>query len=131
MDLMELRRALLQPHIKTIGGLPVLIDNAKYNSGNGKYNERLTIDSNYFITAWFDTETSDQKKYDLFTISGNPMYIRFYNDINATSVDYWSNGIFVTYGRFVASTVFKPKAEDFYLYCTTQQRYIIKGKNVP
>ena len=144
MDVMELRRRLLQPHILTIGGLPVLINNAWYINANGRVDE-FRADDNFFITGIFDSNSSTQKQYTYYRyprapyISSGFPSMRLFNDLSQTSVDYWPAGTnegspaprtVQSAGRYILFTVRKDCAGDVYLYDDTNQRYIFKGKNV-
>lgn len=130
---------------RMIGGLPVLIDNASYGSGNNAYNSYTSV-NDYFITGWFDTGDSSSKSYTypyMRIVNNTPCNIRLFNDKTATSYDYWGAGTvhedylenhttrtITSGGRYIACSVYKPTAADFYIYDNTNQRYICKGKNV-
>ena len=140
MDMMEIRRRILMmPHVRTIGGLPVLIDNARLMQYNGTINERIATDADYFVTGWFDTGSTASKSYTITNIyapGGGYVYMRPYNDKDGTSVDYWDIGrsgatrTVTTAGRFIVTTVYKATAANFYIYDNTNNRYVCKGKNV-
>lgn len=143
MDVMELRRALLQPRIKTIGGIPVLFDNAYYRTGNGKINSFLT-DNRFFITVAFDTGSTASKSYTMSQFNRNAYsiefdaYSRWFDDLQGTSKDYWgmttassnTSRNLTSYGRYIVACVLKAEAGGFYIYDNTNQRFICKGKNV-
>lgn len=138
MDLMELRRALLQPHIKTYGGIPVLVDDARYSASNGAFSS-YTTDSNYFLTGWYDTGSTGTKRYDFGPANGSGisayMAARWFDTKTANSVDYWRPNDFRvktvdTLGQFVVATVYKPTASTYYLYNQTNGVYLFKGKDV-
>ena len=143
MDLMEIRRRLLQPHIKTIGGLPVLFDNAYYKSGNAKIDSYQT-DNRFFLTVAFDTGSTSKKSYTMAQLNRTSYginfdaYCRWFDDLEGTSKDYWGittmtsnpNRTISSYGRYIVAVVFKQIADDFYIYDNTNQRYVFKGKNV-
>lgn len=140
MDMTELRRRILFGALPTIGGLPVLLDNAALNGGTSvKWNEDYSVDNDYFVTGWYDTGSTTSKNYRFAGVKRRGSlynYLRWYNDKTGNNVDYWGANndsekvITNTPGRFVVATVYKPKAADFYLYCDTDQRYIIRGSNV-
>lgn len=137
MDMMEIRRRILMlPHIKTIGGLPVLIDNFRYSAQNGTVDGSGTIDGDYFIAGWFDTGSTSSKDYRFVQdANGDYMAARWFNDISARSVDYWrpnkgSEKVFSSAGRFIAVTIYKPTAANYFLFDSTNNRYVISGKNV-
>ena len=146
MDVMELRRRILSQteHIPLIGGLPVYIDNAFYPGSNGLVTQYGT-NSNYFLIGIIDTGSIDQKHYDTVRIgvdSNLPVGgIRLFNDLSATSVDYWTTMrpemtdgstqaySFNSYGRFVILSVIKEYAANFYLK-DANGNYLLKGSNV-
>lgn len=136
MDMMEIRRALMQPHVKTIGGLPVLIDGYRYSPSDGPFDGAGTSDSDYFITGWFDSGSASTKRYSLQEdLQANNLTVRWFNDRSVTSVDYWrpnKSGIknFSSAGIFIAATVYKPTAANYYLYNRDTGKYVFKGKNV-
>ena len=124
--------------VPKIGGLPVLVDNARYtNASTGKWDDYVS-DSNYFLTGWYDTETTGNKSYTLGKVGVNGIqypYARWFNDKTGNLVDYWSPDLlsdrtFSTPGQFVVATVYKPTAADYFLRDNTNQRYVFKGKNV-
>lgn len=130
-----------QPKEKFIGGLPVLIDNAFYGSGNGTADSVIT-DSDYFITGFFDTESTGEKSYTYSMIErgSTSTYMRAFNDQAGASVDYWGNGelpenlpktrTISCAGQFIAFSVYKPTAADTYMYDNTNARYVFNGRNV-
>lgn len=146
MDVMELRRRILSQteHIPLIGGLPVYLDNAWYPGSNGVITGYGTNNS-YFLTGIVDTGTPDSKRYNTVRIgvdSDLPVAgIRLFNDLNSTSVDYWTimrpdlayGSInpysFNSAGRFVILTVIKEFAANFYLQ-DSNGNYLLKGSNV-
>lgn len=137
MELIEVRRRILtQEHVKMIGGLIVLIDNFRYSAQNGTFDGSGTIDSNYFIAGWFDTGSTSSKSYRwVQDANADYMVARWFNDISARSVDYWrlnkgSEKVFSSAGRFIAATIYKPTAANYFLFDSTNNRYVIRGKNV-
>ena len=148
MNLMEHRRRIMEysqaPVTPTIGGLPVYVDNAFYPGSNGIITNYGT-NSNYFLTGIVDTGSTDRKYYDTVRIgvdSDLPIGgIRLFNDLNGTSVDYWTimrpdltyGSItpysFRSYGRYIILTVAKDFAADFYLK-DENGNYLLKGNNV-
>lgn len=137
MDLIEVRRRILMlPHIKTYGGLPVLIDNYRYSPQDGPFDSSGTVDSEYFIAGWYDSGSTGSKRYR-YAMDAHADYMttRWFIDITAQSVDYWrpnktSEKTFSSPGQFIAATIYKATAADFYLFDVTNNRYIFKGKNV-
>lgn len=145
---MEERRALYlaqsggQPPTPTIGGLVVYSNNCYFASGNGLVTN-VTENNDYFLTGVIDTGSTGQKAYTI-TRMGTPKnaLIRFYNDITASSIDYWTilrtdlpSGSVTTYdfnsaGRYVVISIYKTLAADFYLKNRVTGEYIIKGSNV-
>lgn len=146
MDIMELRKRIISQteHIPLIGGLPVYIDNAFYPGSNGLVTQ-YGANSSYFLTGIVDTGTSDSKRYNTVRIgvaSSLPVAgIRLFNDLNSTSVDYWtimrpemddgttSPYSFTSYGRFVILSVIKEYAANFYVQ-DGNGNYLLKGSNV-
>lgn len=143
MDVMELRRALLQPHVQTIGGIVVWKNNVAFYR-NGTISEMLDNDA-FFITSVIDTGSTGQKQYTCLRqgvgdASTRYLSMRYYNDLSATSVDYWSPWLtesenyssaltFESYGRYIVVPISKKFADIFYLRYTNGE-YLIKGKNV-
>lgn len=147
MGLMERRRMMASSGgeaptpTPTYGGLPIYLDNSYYTGGNGKIGAVSSSDD-FFITGIFDTGDSSTKNYTItrWRTSINAQ-IRFFNDITATSYDYWTimrtdvdpgqaniyN--FSSGGRYVAISVAKYCAADFY-FKFTNGAYIIKGNNI-
>ena len=139
-DLMQIRRLILaQGHTRYIGGLPVLVNNARFGSGNGTISDVQT-DSDYFITGFFDSGDSASKSYTYTNNpydSAKPTYMRLYNDIAAKSYDYWScahasdpTRNIKSGGRFIAFSVLKSLATGMYMYDNTNGVYVFKGLNV-
>ena len=144
MDVMALRCELLQPHILTIGGIYVWQNNVGFQFKNGKINA-LDVNDALFISEVIDTGSTSKKKYTFLRHglgSTIPYYLgmRFFNDLSATSVDYWSTCVtesesFVkdvtidSYGRYIVTTIPKKYADIFYLRYTNGE-YLIRGKNV-
>ena len=136
MDLMEIRRMLLSKHTKMIGGLIVLYDNARYASSNGKI-DSYEIDTDYFLTGIYDTGSTGSKSYTYTRhpdIAKNPTF-RLFNDITATSYDYWSASgsdtrTLTTGGRYIVFPIKKSLASTSYMYDNTNGRYVFKGKDV-
>ena len=126
----------------TIGGLPVLIDNALMSGSNNRWYWRTMPTTAYFITGWFDTGSNDTKSYTFPYQTNNGdsdgyYRMRFFNNPADLSVDYWgvngsvgSNRTFSSAGRYIVTTVYKEQAADFFIYDNTNQRYVCKGKNV-
>lgn len=122
--------------VPTIGGLPVLIDNARYAFKNGTFDD-YTSDDDYFLTGWYDTGSTESKGYVLEKVD-TPINLtaRWFDDKSGKSIDYWSaksasQNTFSSKGQYIIASVYKPIAELFYLYDSTNQRYVFKGKNVP
>ena len=142
--LIEARRGIMmQPHEKTIGGIVVWRDNCAV-IGNGTL--AAVSDNTDFFLALVDTGTNGQKAYAMFrqyvpgVESGKWPAARFYNDLSASSVDYWSawtsnpshvavDYTFSSYGRYILASVCKQYAADFYIRYQNGV-YLIRGKNV-
>lgn len=133
--------ALIASHekVQTIGGLPVLVDNARFPASNGQWNSYETSES-HFLTGWYDTGTIGTQKTYTFGPAGEAsasgyMTARWFDDKDAISVDYWrpfddKEKTIITLGRFIVATVYKPTAAGFYLYNNTDGKYVFKGNNV-
>lgn len=117
------------------GGLPVLIDNARYNSGNGKFDEYVT-DPDFFLSGWYDTGDSLTKSYTYNGLNADiAACFRIFNDKNSTNYDWWgiskfSDRTLSTAGRYIVIPIRKVQADISFMYDNTNQRYIFKGKNV-
>ena len=125
----------------TYGGLPIYIDNAYYTGGNGAVNSVSTSDD-FFITGIFDTGNTNAKDYEITRWrTGTSAQIRLFNDLTADSADYWTvmrtditSGApdiyqFNSVGRYIAISVAKYCASDFYLKYKNGD-YIVKGNNI-
>jgi len=147
MGLMERRRMMASSGgeaptpTPTIGGLVVYADNCYFASGNGRI-DGVSSSDDFFITAIYDTGDNSKKDYDITRWRTNTTaLIRFFNDLSANSVDYWSvmrtdvtAGVpniynFQSAGRYVAISVAKYCAADFYFKYHNGE-YICKGSNV-
>ena len=134
---MEVRRGLIQPHIKTYSGIKVLFDNAYYGSGNGKIDSFVT-DDRFFIAGIYDNGATSSKRS--YTINNNNdagtlgvgIYLRLFNDLTANSVDNWiiRNRSLSTYGQFIVCSICKNNAANFSLYDNTNGRYVFKSKGI-
>jgi hypothetical protein len=127
--------------VPTIGGLPVLFDNAVLIGTNNKINDRVEPQEGYFVSGWFDTGSVTSKSYTHPSVPqpdglADTIRMRFYNDKEASSVDYWGmtsatpTRTFTSAGQYVVVTLKKDTAADFYLYDNTNQKYVCKGANV-
>ena len=125
---------------KKIGGIPVLIDNARFAAGSGNA-DAYTTDKDYFITGWYDTGSNGSKSYTFGSVqipvgeSIDYPYGRWFNDKDSNSVDFWSANLssvrtFSTEGQFILATVYKQTASKFYLFNNTADEYIFKGNEV-
>ena len=147
MGLMERRRMMASSGgeaptpVPTIGGLVVYADNCYFASGNGKM-DGVTASDDFFITAVYDTGDSSQKHYEITRWRTNvSALVRFFNDLSANSVDYWSvmrtditAGVpniydFKSEGRYIAISVAKYCAANFYMKYYNGD-YICKGSNI-
>lgn len=144
MDMMQIRRAVMsasgQPNIPSIGGLPIYADNC-YMTGSGKLDD-IIENNDLFITGIFDTGDNLAKEYEVTRWGTDvPGTIRFFNDLTSNSVDYWTimrtdiaPGVpniyrFGSVGRYIAISVAKYCASDFYLKYSNGD-YIVKGNNI-
>lgn len=128
--------SLLRPKQEMIGGIPVLIDNAYFTASNNKY-DVFEVNTNYFLTGWFDMVTPDAKIYTFGAANTDigVMTARWFNDKSDISVDYWrpnasAEKTITSGGRFIVATVYKPTAADYYLFNATDNVYVFKGSNV-
>ena len=138
MELIQIRRRLLQPHIKTISSIPVYVDNACY-VGAGKINQ-YTSDENWFLGGIFDTGNTETKLYTYHTypasIDSRYITLLTYNDLNGKYIDYWGikndtgAGTHNIPGRYIVFSVYKPDAANSFMYDNTHGMYLFKGKNV-
>lgn len=125
--------------LNTIGGLPVLINNAYYPNNNGAI-DAVVSNNDFFIAGPFDTGSTSNKSLTMTrTLASFNVDFRLFNDLNDTSYDYWSiNSTFVpsirtltSGGRYVLYSINKSVAADMYMYDNTNQRYIFKGSSIP
>ena len=116
-------------NVQTIGGIPVLIDNASYAGGNMKF-DAITEDKDYFIAGPFDSGSTASKSYTVVGLDATR--IRLYNDINATSKDWWTytSRTFSSVGRYITCSVKKSNAANYSIYSNAQGKYLMKGDNV-
>ena len=133
MEMMDLRRSLLQPWVMGYGGLPVLVDNLKYNAANGKYNGG-TANTDWFVTGFFDSGSSSSKTYQLGNPHSTAGTIRLFNDKTANSYDWWAFSVggrsMSSGGRYIAFDVYKALADRYFVYDDTNGMYLAKGKNI-
>lgn len=139
---MEARRRLLLAQPQTIGGIIVGENNASYY--NNGYRTDVIADDRFFLTTVIDTGNTSQKQYSVLRCGsgadGVYRALRMFNDLDATSVDYWStvedtsiapyDYAFNSVGRYIIATIYKPYADLFYLANRATGEYYIKGKNV-
>lgn len=142
-DLIEIRRRIMMlPQQKTIGGIPVLIDNAYLPNRNGTIAD-LVADNRFFITGFFDTGSTSSKSYTYWQLHkpddmSSHWAMRFFNDIEQRSVDYWgvstAQSAFArtisSAGQFIAFSILKSEAANVYMFDNTNNRYLFKGLNV-
>ena len=149
MGIIELRRRIMllseqgqgPTPTPTIGGLPVWMDNSRYTSSDGAA-DSVVIDSDFFLTGVVDAGSPDFKSYTVTRFhSSTNAALRLFNDVSATSVDYWTimrtdispgdTNIygFNSFGRYIIMSIYKPVAADFYLK-DANGNYLIKGSNV-
>ena len=130
--LLELRAAIPA----TDEGLPVFLDGRYYTSSNGKANAGTVENEDCYLAGPFDTGSESSKSYTIGGIEngagGLSMYVRYFNDLEATSVDNWviKPRTMNSPGRYIIFSIYKPAEDDMYLYDNTNSRYIFKGKNV-
>lgn len=137
------RHELLASQTMSYGGIPVYRDNAVYAGNNGTASG-YTDDPGWFLAGPFDTGTTGTKSmtYSRFPDtfgSGTVPGLRMFNDLTATSVDWWPNGgnastqnTVNTAGRYIIVSMPKAKAANQYLYITSGgvTTYLYKGNNV-
>lgn len=140
MDLMEIRHRILSGFEPTIGGLPILIDNAYLPRYNGPLTDYVE-NPNYFITGWFDTGNTSIKQYRWFRKGGIDVpyvSIRFFDSIAGTSKAAWASGMSDEEdmvveqginGRFIAASILKEDADKFFMHIKGTKRYVFRGKN--
>lgn len=138
----RMRMVIEQESSNTIGGLPIYADNCRYASSNGTVSN-VVSDNDYFLTGIVDTGSTAHK---YFTVSrfGAPTAaaMRVFNDLTATSVDYWSimrtdiaqtgqanEYTFAKGVRYLILSVYKPIADKFFLKYQDGE-YLLKGNNV-
>lgn len=135
--------AAIPPAEQTIGGIKVLVDNCQYRQGNHKWNESTLEDESFFLTGWYDTGSEGEKSYTAKTQYKKTdvgQFVRFFNDQDADSVDYWSitagdsypdgTRTFTSEGRYIIAPIYKEWAADSYIYDNTNNRYVFKGSNI-
>ena len=138
-DLNGTQREWYIPSQHMINGLPVLIDNARYDTKNGTINYYI-YDESYFIAGIIDSGSESSKNYTISRTYKDTgvSAIRLYNDINNSSVDYWGLAAtsisnltprtFDSVGRYLAVGVYKPRANEFFILDNTNQKYLCQGK---
>lgn len=112
----------------------MLMDNAEYAGKNGTMME-VSYYRNIFISGIFDTGDSTKKSYIMSNSFRNaPMFGRWYDDINGSSVDYWrmTNGTvgsrsITSAGRYVTFAIHTEAAPYVWLYDNTNKRFVFKG----
>lgn len=125
---------------KTIGGLPVLINNAHYNNSNGLIDAGVIDDPDFAILGPFDTVNSNKKTCTIKSAPAptgmNYAFLRVYNDLAAKSGSCYSvtvagesRTVAIT-GRFLVVSVKKSEAANFFIHDDTNDRYVCKGSNV-
>jgi hypothetical protein len=127
-------RVWTQPQDKYCG-IPVLIDNAKFDLNGGTIND-IVEDPDWFIAGWFDTGNTGLKKYVYYRHGYVEGGARTFNDINGTSVGKWPVGFqsdppvnfgSEVSGRYVAVSVYKPTVDKAYV--RRDDIYLFMGKN--
>lgn len=120
----------------TFCGIPVYLNNARFRKRKGTA-EDFTVDPDWFITGWYDSGSTTKKPYTYYIDTSNQdAALRPFNDITATSVDWWATSYHqeqsvITYqitGRYILFSVYKPAAYKTYLMQGDQ--YLFKGKGV-
>ena len=140
-DLMRKRFAMLAEQT-TYAGIPVFLDNATYLNKNG-YAKPGEADERFFLAGPFDlgseaVKTYTVSRYAVYNKDGTSTCLRPFNDLTATSVDFWSissstkERTITAAGRYVIMPIPKAVAADMYLYMTENgvKTYIFKGCNV-
>ena len=134
--------ALVPKGPKSIGGIPVGVDNAAYIS-TGKADSYVT-DESFFLTPPLDTGDAASKqitfyRYTAATVGGKAASARFFNDLFANNVDFYSASAtspgprtVTIAARYVIYPVYKADAADCYVYYTVDgvKHYLVKGNNV-
>ena len=128
--------------IPKIGGLPLLMNNAYYKSGDGTKTSNVVHDTDYVIVGPFDTGSTAGKNYTIKTMpmvtDNSHCIMRAFNDLSSNSFLYlgYSQQGQDTYsvtgfpGRYFTITLPKMLAPNFYMYDNTNKRYVCKGSNV-
>ena len=119
-----------------------MVNNAALGTNNGYYNTGLEQNTAYFIPVFFDlgytgSKSITIKRYPNTNGASNPSLREFDSIPNAQSIDYWSMNnsegeprTLTIAGRYIACSVLKSGADDFFIYDNTMDRYVFKGKNV-
>ena len=126
---------------KKYGGIVCWTDNTVLSEGNGKLTD-VTTNNDFFLAAVIDTGDASSKAYTITRFGSEVVApIRFYNDLEGTSIDYWSiwrddisphnpsEYSFTSAGRYIVVPVLKEDAADFYLRYKDGD-YLIKGSDV-
>ena len=126
----------------TYAGIPIFKDNASYENKNGTAS-LIVEDAGFFLAGPFDLGDLGSKNFHVSRFQqansdGTYAGLRMFNDLSATSVDYWmlsgttGDRSIVSVGRYVIVPIPKAVAADMYLYMTVNdvKTYIFKGCNV-
>ena len=105
-----------------IDGIPVGVDNAAYVSG-GKADSYVE-DPNFFLTPPLDTGDTTSKqitfyRYNAATVGGKAASARFFNDLSASNVDFYSASATSPGPRTVTIAAQCPKPMRQIATCTT------------
>lgn len=140
-DLLWAQRRAMMSVIPKIGGLPLLMNNARYNVNNDRKTASTTHDENYVVVGPFDTGASASRSYTIKTMpmitDTIPCMLRVYNDLSAVSLNNYTisttgdtRTITGLAGRYFTVTLPRMLAPNFYMYDNTNNRYVCKGSNV-
>ena len=125
----------------TEGGIVVWKDNLLFPRENGLITG-TTSDDRYFLTTIYDTGDTGSKSYTASLFGNAPLMCsaRYFNDLTSISADYWTfigtaaqssdTRTYNSVGRYIVATIYKPIANQFFIYDNTNNRYIVKGNAV-
>lgn len=140
------RRFALMAGVLVYSGIPVMKDNCYYpNSGASAATFNYVNEStDYFLTIPFDTGSESEKTYTFTPYPiwpGNKSFVmRFFNTLQGNPVATYIQAIsysgetrtFTAAGRYVVFSVYKPAANQAFMYYTVdgEKHYLFKGNNV-
>lgn len=120
-----------------VDGIPLFIDNARYESGSNRRYTDTMYDTNRFI-AIIDTKTPERKSVSFgyqqsFVASGGILVFNEHPANGQISDDYWSfngNRTVTSVGRYWLVSIEKESAKYFYLKNDATGEYYAKGNAV-